>query len=106
MTKGEMGLQDITIGIFGKSGVGKTSLLHRYIHNEFKKFDPTIEDQYEVVKEHPDGSKQNIYLLDTGGDPDSQSELDEWIRKCDGFIIVYNISERGSFQYIYTMVQK
>src|SRR5262249_20077250 len=38
-----------------------------------------------------------LEILDTAGQDDFSMLRDQWIRECDGFVLVYNITDRDSF---------
>jgi GTPase KRas protein len=93
-------LIDIKIAILGKSLVGKTALSYRFINDKFpSEHDTTIEDQYTIESEI-DGKKCRLEILDTAGQDDYQSMLDTWIISADGFILVYSINDKESFEDI------
>ena len=77
--------------------VGKSSLTYRFInYNAPEEHDPTIEDKFLTVVDI-DKKSVTVNLLDTAGQDDYQSLIDDWIMKNDGFILVFAINERQSF---------
>ena len=89
---------DLKIAILGKSLVGKTALSYRFINDKFPStHDTTIEDQY-IIESEIDGKKCRLEILDTAGQDDYQSMLDTWIISADGFILVYSIDDKNSFE--------
>ncbi|KAF8930742.1 Ras GTPase ras2 [Dissophora ornata] len=62
-------------------------------------YDPTIEDSYrkQVVI---DGQSCVLEVLDTAGEEEYASLRDQWIRNGEGFLLVYSISERSTFERI------
>jgi len=79
-------------------GVGKSSLTLQFVHNCFPdEYDPTIEDNFRkqcVVDEHC----QMLDILDTAGQEEFACMRDQWIRGGEGFMIVYSIDDRQSFE--------
>ncbi|KAJ1309662.1 hypothetical protein OPQ81_006428 [Rhizoctonia solani] len=67
-------------------------------------YDPTIEDAYRkqtVV----DGSVCHIEIVDTAGQEEYSTLRDQWVREGQGFILVYSITERRSFERMETFRQ-
>jgi len=62
-------------------------------------YDPTIEDSYrkQVVI---DGQTCMLEVLDTGGEEEYGALRDQWIRDGEGFVLVYSITKRRSFERI------
>ena len=89
---------DLKIAVLGKSLVGKSALTYRFIHDKFpEEHDTTIEDQYSLSTEI-EGIQCKLEILDTAGQDDYQSMLDTWINSVDGFILVYSIDDKESFE--------
>ena len=88
---------DLKIAVLGKSLVGKSALTYRFINAKFPTdHDTTIEDQYSIPTQI-DGIECRLEILDTAGQDDYQSMLDTWINSADGFILVYSIDDKDSF---------
>jgi GTPase KRas protein len=66
-----------------------------------EEYDPTIEDSYrkQVVI---DGQTCLLEILDTAGQEEFTALRDQWIRECEGFIIIYSIVSRLSFHQVDT----
>ena len=64
-----------------------------------KEHDATIEDQYKIF-ETIDDKQYKINILDTAGEEDYQSLIDQWIEAADGFILVYSIDDKKSFEIL------
>ncbi len=87
----------IKIAVLGQSMVGKSALTFRFINNKFPtEHDTTIEDSYSIPAKIDDIQCQ-LEILDTAGQDDYQTMLDTWINSADGFILVYSIDNRQSF---------
>ena len=99
--------EDFTIVILGKGTVGKTSLIFRYIKNSYPEdHDPTIEDCYTTQMTMSSGEERNFKILDTAGEDDFQKMIDEWIKVADGFLLVYAINDKESFEALKSKVNK
>eukprot|EP00339_Tiarina_fusa_P020090 CAMPEP_0117040294 /NCGR_PEP_ID=MMETSP0472-20121206/28210_1 /TAXON_ID=693140 ORGANISM="Tiarina fusus, Strain LIS" /NCGR_SAMPLE_ID=MMETSP0472 /ASSEMBLY_ACC=CAM_ASM_000603 /LENGTH=199 /DNA_ID=CAMNT_0004750991 /DNA_START=22 /DNA_END=621 /DNA_ORIENTATION=+ len=90
----------------GDGGVGKTALTIQLCSNHFvEEYDPTIEDSYrkQVVI---DDETCLLEILDTAGQEEFTALRDQWIRECEGFIIVYSITSTHSFHQVKTFKQQ
>eukprot|EP01095_Lingulamoeba_sp_RSL-Kostka_P000534 TRINITY_DN10810_c2_g1_i1.p1 TRINITY_DN10810_c2_g1~~TRINITY_DN10810_c2_g1_i1.p1 ORF type:complete len:188 (-),score=59.06 TRINITY_DN10810_c2_g1_i1:79-642(-) len=90
----------------GYGGVGKSALTIQLVNNHFvDEYDPTIEDNYrKQVK--IDEEVCILDILDTAGEEEYSSMVDQYIRTGQGFIIVYSITNRISFEKIYYYLEK
>ena len=88
----------LKIAVLGQSMVGKSALTFRFINNKFPtEHDTTIEDTYSIPAKIDDIPCQ-LEILDTAGQDDYQTMLDTWINSADGFILVYSIDNKESFE--------
>mmetsp|Transcript_31257 Transcript_31257/g.48787 ORF Transcript_31257/g.48787 Transcript_31257/m.48787 type:complete len:190 (-) Transcript_31257:144-713(-) len=86
--------------VLGEGGVGKTALTIRLCSDRFvTEYDPTIEDSYRKQL-LIDGKAVLVEILDTAGQEEFKAQRDEWIRDSDGFVVVYSITSRSSFDNI------
>ena len=84
----------------GDGGVGKTALVIQFCSNYFvEEYDPTIEDSFRV-QVVIDTESCRLEILDTAGQEEFSALRDQWIRSCDGFIIIYSIICRYSFERV------
>merc|ERR1712010_395827 len=86
--------------VLGDGGVGKTALTIQLCSNHFvEEYDPTIEDSYrkQVVI---DNNSCLLEILDTAGQEEFTALRDQWIRDCEGFVLIYSITSRPSFEQI------
>ncbi|KAI9268294.1 small GTPase superfamily [Phascolomyces articulosus] len=78
--------------VLGDGGVGKTALT-------IQTYDPTIEDSYRkqvVIDDQP----CILEVLDTAGQEEYTALRDQWIRDGEGFLLVYSITSRSTFERI------
>ena len=88
----------LKIAVLGQSMVGKSALTFRFINNKFPtEHDTTIEDSYSIPAKI-DGTQCILEILDTAGQDDYQTMIDTWINSADGFILVYSIDSKESFE--------
>ena len=96
----------LKIAVLGQSMVGKSALTFRFINNKFPtEHDTTIEDSYSIPAKIDDIHCQ-LEILDTAGQDDYQTMLDTWINAADGFILVYSIDNKESFDSIKTRFER
>ena len=88
----------LKISVLGNSMVGKSALTFRFINNKFPtEHDTTIEDSYSIPTRINDHDCQ-LEILDTAGQDDYQTMLDTWINASEGFLLVYSIDNKESFE--------
>ena len=90
----------IKIAILGQDLVGKTSLISKFINDKLPiTRETTVEDQYKkVIKIN--GTECELKILDTAGQEEYQSMMDDWIDFASCFILVYSIDDNDSFNQI------
>ena len=88
------------IAVFGGGAVGKTSLTTRLIIGKFgDHYDPTLGD--ECLKDvTADETDMRLEIFDTAGREEFSSVQEEWMRSGDGFLIVYSITSRQTFEEV------
>ena len=90
----------IKITVLGKGVVGKSSLTYRFInYSAPTEHDPTIEDRYKS-NSTIDGVLYEVEILDTAGEDDYQNMMDMWISFGEGFLLVFAINDKESFEVI------
>ena len=65
-----------------------------------------MEDTYSTHIELPNGEKRLFKLLDTAGEDDYQSMIDEWIKAANGFLLVYAINDKESFDVLKSKLKR
>ena len=90
----------LRICVLGKTMVGKTCLINRYLNGKYQvEHDRTIEEQYSKYLKIKD-QECMFEITDTGGLDEYLSSLDIWINNSDGFLLVYSINDKDSFDGI------
>ena len=90
----------VKIAVIGKGVVGKSSLTYRFINYELPEgHEVTIEDRYKTDKVIENKSYK-IEILDTAGEDDYQQMMDMWINFGEGFLLVFAINDKISFDLI------
>ncbi|GMH77086.1 hypothetical protein TL16_g07290 [Triparma laevis f. inornata] len=92
--------------ILGGGGVGKSALVIRLVTDNFMdEYDPTIEDSYRkqvTIDDEP----AILDILDTAGQEEYSSMQDQWMREGKGYLLVYSIADRSSFEEITVFKEK
>ena len=90
----------IKITVLGKGVVGKSSLTYRFInYSAPAEHDPTIEDRYKSNLKI-NGHDYEVEILDTAGEEDYQNMIDMWISFGEGFLLVFAINDKESFNLL------
>jgi len=92
--------------VLGDGGVGKSALTIRLVTDNFlDEYDATIEDSYrkQVVI---DDETALLDILDTAGQEEFSSMQDQWMREGKGFLLVYSITSRPSFDGVSILYDK
>merc|ERR1712159_497992 len=86
--------------IVGGGGVGKSACTIQLIQNNFiEEYDPTIEDSYRK-QVTIDDETCILDILDTAGQEEYSAMRDQYMRTGQGFLIVYSIIARASFDEV------
>jgi len=88
--------------VVGGGGVGKSALTIQFIQSHFvDEYDPTIEDSYRKQLTL-DNQLYVLDVLDTAGQEEYGAMREQYMRQGDGFLLVYSITSRNSFEEITT----
>ena len=86
--------------VFGAQDVGKTTMTVVFVTGHFMTgHDPTVEDNY-CRDIEIDNEKVRLDILDTADDEYSAQRREEYVREAKGFMIVYAIFDRASFEQV------
>ncbi|KAJ5066066.1 hypothetical protein M0811_03399 [Anaeramoeba ignava] len=98
----DLNQQIFKIIIFGEAGVGKTSIINRYINNTFNISSiPTFGVDFKFKEIDCDGKKANLQIWDTGGQKTVRMAFTQAIYKnAQAFIIVFDLTNPISFKAI------
>jgi small GTP-binding protein len=85
--------------LIGNSSVGKTSLVRRFLHNEFNPSEAnTIGASYETYTEVRDGFSMELQIWDTAGQEKFKSLGPIYYREASAAIAVFDLSNSDSFE--------
>ena len=96
-------LPTIKLGCLGDSTVGKTFLTKKFVDDitNTESTLSTIGNEYYITKRNlSDGNQYKIIIYDTAGQEKFRSLSLNSIRHCDGVILMYDITNRNSFDSI------
>lgn len=90
----------------GSTSVGKSALINRYVHNTFSNdYNPTIAQTFRY-KTNLNDTDYSLTINDTAG-LEQQSQLaTKYIDESRGFVLVYSIADRKSFEVIQDVYMK
>ena len=84
--------------IKGKSNVGKTSILRRFVENKFSKIHlSTIGIDYRTKSLHVYGKDIKLKIWDTAGQERYHNITSQIYKGADGIMLVYDVTEETSF---------
>jgi len=99
-------LREYKLVVVGGGGVGKSALTIQFMQDHFvTDYDPTIEDSYQrqcVI----DDEVALLNVLDTAGQEEYEAMREQYMRTGEGFLLVYSITSRDSFEEISTYHQQ
>ncbi|ETO19833.1 hypothetical protein RFI_17396 [Reticulomyxa filosa] len=94
------------IVVLGSANVGKSALTVRMASGNFvDDYDPTIEDTYRKLIS-VDNTPVTVDLLDTAGVDEFSAMREQWMRDGKGFLLVYSITSKTSFEEMQTLYEK
>lgn len=86
--------------VVGDGGVGKSALTIQFFQKLFvTDYDPTIEDSY-IQHTEVDGQWCILDVLDTAGQEEFSAMREQYMRKGDGFLLVYSVTDVQSYENI------
>uniref|UniRef100_A0A914MCZ2 GTP-binding protein Di-Ras2 n=1 Tax=Meloidogyne incognita TaxID=6306 RepID=A0A914MCZ2_MELIC len=101
--------KDYWVALFGAGGVGKSSLVQRFIKNTFTDaYSPTIEDTYQQVINCSDQGRLavcTLHLVDTTGSHQFPAMQRLAIQRGNAFILVYSITSKQSLEELGPIVR-
>ncbi|ELU01830.1 hypothetical protein CAPTEDRAFT_154233 [Capitella teleta] len=87
--------------VVGDGGVGKSALTIQFFQKMFvQDYDPTIEDSY-IQHTEIDGQWCILDVLDTAGQEEFSAMREQYMRKGDGFLLVFSVTDRQSYENVH-----
>mmetsp|Transcript_26247 Transcript_26247/g.29220 ORF Transcript_26247/g.29220 Transcript_26247/m.29220 type:complete len:103 (+) Transcript_26247:305-613(+) len=91
-------MSEYNIVVFGAEGVGKSATTIQFVQNAFvEEYDPTLEDWFRKEATIDDETVV-LSVLDSAGKEEFPAMRDEYMRRGHGFILMYSITERQTFE--------
>jgi len=92
--------------VLGAGGVGKSALSIQFVRNQFvREYNPTIEESYRK-QVTIDSVTCMLDILDTAGQEEFSALRHQYMRQGQGFLCVYSITDRNSFDEILSFAQQ
>lgn len=89
------------IVFMGNAKVGKSSIIKRFLYNEFAaKYKRTVEEFYVADFKLSNGASLTLEMVDTTGSYDFPAMRDLAISKADAFVLVYSVGDVASWERI------
>jgi len=99
--------RNFKVVLLGEGCVGKTSLMLRYVQNQFNdKHLTTIQASFLSKKLTVDGVRVNLAIWDTAGQEKFHALGPIYYRDSNGAILVYDITDRDSFDRVQNWVKE
>ncbi|KAJ2726269.1 RAS1 protein [Coemansia sp. Benny D115] len=99
-------IREYKLVVVGGGGVGKSALTIQFIQAHFvDEYDPTIEDSYRKQCTIDDETAM-LDVLDTAGQEEYSAMREQYMRTGEGFLLVYSITSRNSFEEVPTFQQQ
>ena len=99
--------EKIKLMILGDSTVGKSSILSKYCKNEFyEKYISTIGIDFQMKYININNKKIKLQIWDTAGQERYRVVTKNYFNTGDGFIIIYDITNRESFNNVTNWVEQ
>lgn len=93
--------------LIGDSGVGKSSLMRKYINNEYNEsYISTIGVDFSIKTLNIDNKKIKIQIWDTAGQERFKTIISSYYRGAHGILVVFDITNKESFQNITNWLQE
>ena len=95
-------IEEMKVMLLGNSSVGKSSLMIRYIDNKFSpEYISTLGvDNKQKIITLKNGKEVRLRIYDTAGEERFKAISTNFLKKADGIILVYDITNKPSFEEI------
>jgi Ras-related protein Rab-18 len=88
----------VKILLVGDSGVGKSSLLARFISDSFDEQGPTVGVDFKLKHVDVDGTRLKLTVWDPAGQERFRTLTSSYYRGAHGVVFVYDVTSRESFE--------
>ncbi|XP_028265223.1 RASD family member 3 [Parambassis ranga] len=91
----------VRLVFLGAAGVGKSALIHRFLHDRFEhKYTRTVEELHVLEYDTAGSGKMRLEILDTSGSYPFPAMRELSIRHSDAFALVYAVDDPASFEEV------
>lgn len=91
----------VRLVFLGAAGVGKSALIHRFLHDRFEhKYTRTVEELHVLEFDAAGSGKMRLEILDTSGSYSFPAMRELCIRHSDAFALVYAVDDPGSLEEV------
>jgi small GTP-binding protein len=100
--------KSVKVVIAGEKRVGKSSLVHRFIHEKFplKDLYSTVGFDFTVKSiSLENGDIIDVHLFDFGGEPRFQMIFPQYASDCDGLILAFDPSREQTFSALHEWIK-
>ncbi|XP_052903101.1 ras-related protein Rab-18A-like [Anopheles moucheti] len=103
---GQQHPRTMRIMVVGESEVGKTSLMMRFIGEEFRNYRETVDFEYEKKPLYMKGEQINLGILDTACIEKFRSVSSMYYTGVRGAILVYDVTDRETFYQLESWIRQ
>ena len=96
----------VKILLVGDSGVGKSSLVQRFVHDTFEEVSPTVGVDFKLKYVDVDGKRLKLTVWDTAGQERFRTLTSSYYRGAHGVVFAYDITSEESFRNLRDVWQK
>lgn len=97
----------IKVMLLGESQIGKTSIIQRYVKNNFNlSYITTVGVDFQLKTLHLNNKTVKLQIWDTAGQERFKNITKNYFQSSDGFIIGYDITSRSSFINVSTWLNE
>ncbi|KAH7826477.1 Rab6b [Monocercomonoides exilis] len=101
------GIRQYKIIFLGDQGVGKTSLIARFMYDSFDlNYQPTVGIDFLSKSVAVDGRAMKLHLWDTAGQERFKALIPSYLRDTSAAIVLYDITRRPSFDNVESWIDQ
>lgn len=99
--------QQFKVVLLGEGKVGKTSIILRYVRNQFSEtYRQTDQAGFQTKRLNVEGRSVSLAIWDTAGQEQYHSLAPIYYRDSDGAILVYDITDNDSFKKVCNWIKE
>lgn len=99
--------QQFKVVLLGEGKVGKTSIILRYVKNQFSEnYQKTVQAGFQTKRLNIEGRSVTIDIWDTAGQEAYHALTPMYYRDSHGAVLVYDITDDGSFKKVCNWIRE